>query len=78
MQASRSSRETVPSPACRGGLGWGASVASKFNHALKPKQPHPKPPLRSQGRACITVSQELHRLVTLLDEQQTIYSSSEH
>ena len=40
----------------------------KFSSALKPKQPHPDPPLLTQGREHITASIKLYRFVTLLDE----------
>ena len=73
----QSSRDLIPSPACRGGLGWGVSAASggmhasacipivaKCNCALKPKQPHPNPPLLSQGREPFTANVKLCRRKT--------------
>ena len=39
-----------------------------FSGVLKPKQPHPNPPLLPQGRECIVASIRLYRLVTLWDE----------
>jgi hypothetical protein len=88
-QASGSSRKTTPSPACRGGLGWGASAAShgsrtspryvflaEFSRTLKPKQPHPSPPLLPQGRGRIMASVKLYGLVRPSDEQPAIYRNA--
>jgi|GEM_PF-2122440 len=39
-----------------------------FSRTLKPRQPHPDPPLLTQGRERIMASIKLYRLVTLFME----------
>jgi len=39
-----------------------------FSRTLKPRQPHPDPPLLTQGRERIMASIKLYRLVTLFIE----------
>ena len=45
----------------------------KFSSTLKPKQPHPNPPLLTQGRERIMASIKLYRFVTQLDKHRAIY-----